>query len=395
MDMGSLKISLKSKTSLIVVGALAVGAVGSKMLWSDSVPAFKPQAAAASSSTPAVKKDGPQRAVGAVAATANKQNIKSQNAAKAQANAAAAQDGGNEKSAAQLVAEERAQAHQQQQQQLAAEVAVTEETEAPIAARPAPAPTRVASAGSRRNQPAEVDASSDTDGLFSFSALKQTAGSDIAAAAVNESKQTPVASSSNAGMNASISEAANNALGERVIQTANTPQAAPGSVTDGLGPVFVDDTNGYYMRFPAAWSIRKFDGQPWVVECGDGKSALISLGFSAFPAEYTADDINLDWVGKRIKKRSDTQLNAQGYATIMNRKAVWSKSTGPMQIGASQAKVVRTTYILPLGDGRVAEIRIAASPEQYEKLAGVMKNAVSTFRTVPKRGPETTVAKTE
>ena len=149
------------------------------------------------------------------------------------------------------------------------------------------------------------------------------------------------------------------------------------------------------MRFPAAWSIRRFDGEPWVVDCGDGKSALLRLGFSAFPAEYTADDISLDWVSRRIKKRSDTVLNAQGYATIMNRKAVWSKSTGPMQMGGSTVKVVRTTYILPLGDGRVAEIRIAAAPEQFEKIAGVMKNAVSTFRIVPKRGPETRVATTE
>jgi hypothetical protein len=79
----------------------------------------------------------------------------------------------------------------------------------------------------------------------------------------------------------------------------------------------------------------------------------------------------------------------------MNKKAIWSKSTGPMQVSGNNVKVVRTTYILPLGDGRVAEIRIAASPEQFEKISGVMKNAVSTFRMVPKRGPETSVARTE
>jgi hypothetical protein len=51
-----------------------------------------------------------------------------------------------------------------------------------------------------------------------------------------------------------------------------------------------------------------------------------------------------------------------------------------------------------LGDGRVAEIRIAAAPEQFEKLAGLMKNAVNTFRLVGRKvnaGNGETMAKTE
>ena len=159
--------------------------------------------------------------------------------------------------------------------------------------------------------------------------------------------------------------------------------------------MFMDDTHGYHMRFPAGWSIRRFDGQPWVVECTDGRTALVSVGFSSFPAEYTADNIPLDWVARRTRKRSDTVLNAQGYATITGRKALWSKSTGPMQMGASQVKVIRTTYILPLGDGRIAEIRIAATPEQFEKIAGLMKNSVSTFRLIGAKTEQRTVARTE
>ena len=180
-----------------------------------------------------------------------------------------------------------------------------------------------------------------------------------------------------------------------VVVTAAGPVATPGAVTDGLGPIFVDDTNGFFMRFPAAWSIRKFDGEPWVIECGNGKDALMSIGFSAFPAEYTADNIPLEWIARRVKKRPGTVLNAQGYATIMGRKAIWSKSTGPMQMAGHQVNVVRTTYIIPLGDGRIAELRIAAAPDQFEKLANVMKNAVSTFRLVPPRAPETQVAHIE
>ena len=251
-------------------------------------------------------------------------------------------------------------------------------------------------AAAKRVQPSEVDSSSDTEGLFLISSLKDNQNGDNAAAAVNSTADTrQIVTAPSNSTQTNISEPANNALGERVVTTAAGPVAAPGPVTDGLGPVFVDDANGYYLRFPAGWSIRKFDGAPWVIECGDGKSALMSVGFSPFPAEYTADNIPLDWVARRVKKRPSTVLDAQGYATIMGRKAIWSKSTGPMQMGGNQVKVIRTTYIVPLGDGRIAEIRIAAAPEQFDKLANLMKNAVSTFRLVPKRMPETQVRRTE
>jgi hypothetical protein len=233
----------------------------------------------------------------------------------------------------------------------------------------------------KRVRPEDVDSSSDTEGLFVISALKEAGMSHAnTAPAPTPAAQTAV-----------VTESDNNALGERVV----TPAPKVGSVTDGLGAMFIDDTHGYHMRFPGGWSIRRFDGQPWVVECGDGRSALMNVGFSSFPAEYTADNIPLDWVARRTKKRSDTVLNAQGYATIMGRKALWSKSTGPIQIGADQVKVVRTTYILPLGDGRIAEIRIAATPEQFEKLAGLMKNSVSTFRLLGAKSDQRTVARTE
>ena len=244
-----------------------------------------------------------------------------------------------------------------------------------------PAPVASAPVAAPRPAPREVDSSSDTEGLFLISTLQDA---HATAPAPANPQDKPAA--------APTYTETNNALAERVVNS-SAPQA---SATDGLGPVFVDDTNGYYMRFPTGWSIRRYEGAPWVIDCGDGKNALISIGFSAFPAEYTADNIPLDWVARRIKKRADTTLNSQGYATIMNRKALWSKSTGPMQMGGTSGTVVRTTYILPLGDGRVAEIRIAAAPQQYEKIAPLMKNSVSTFRLV-KRKPagETPVAKTE
>jgi len=392
MDTASLKTTLKSRTTLFVAGALVAGAVGSKMLWSDSSPAFRPAMAGAqmaplsgaSRSTGQASSRG-SGAVSAVSAGNRQGNRASVAKPQAVTAAVAPMTVANEQAQAQVQMQAQTQVQAQVRAQQVA-VAPVDESEAPVATKVQRVAAVVPTA--RRSQPSEVDSSSDTDGLFAISALKSAAPAEASAPAVAETKS--IVSNAN---NYSISDTSNNALGERVISTSSTQ--APGAVTDGLGPVFVDDANSYYMRFPASWSIRKFDGEPWVVECGDGRSALISVGFSAFPAEYTADDVNLEWVARRIKKRPDTQLVAQGYATIMNRKAVWSKSVGPMQMGGNSVKVVRTTYILPLGDGRVAEIRIAASPETYEKISGLMKNAVSTFRLVPKRAPETTVARTD
>ena len=41
--------------------------------------------------------------------------------------------------------------------------------------------------------------------------------------------------------------------------------------------------------------------------------------------------------------------------------------------------MTRVNYIMPLGDGRVLELRVAASPEQFDRLVPVMKKAVETF----------------
>ncbi len=406
--------SLKSPTVLIVAGALVAGAVGSKMLWPDAAPAIKVPVAPPKPTGPSAARVVTPGGNGLArqntrALPQNRQNIADTDSANAEAAPSA------RRPAAQPMTQQRQLAQQQQLQQQDAVAAApapaqpvaqaqpfaqpqAEQDEAPVA----PKPARLSIAAAKRLQPSEVDNSSDTEGLFLISSLKdgQNAGDASANAAPAVNNTVAIAPANSAALSATaarttVGEPANNALAEQVVTTSAGPAAAPGSVTDGLGPVFVDDANGYYMRFPAAWSIRKFDGEPWVIECGDGKSALMSVGFSPFPAEYTADNIPLDWVARRVKKRPDTVLNAQGYATIMGRKAIWSKSTGPMQMGGNQVKVVRTTYIIPLGDGRIAEIRIAAAPEQFDKIANVMKNAVSTFRLVPKRTPETQVAHIE
>jgi hypothetical protein len=251
---------------------------------------------------------------------------------------------------------------------------VAQAARAEVAQAPEPAPRAVQMPAIPKRITPDAQSTSDAEGLFIIASL-----TDGQPPQQPEVKTAP-------------GDIASNTLAERVVNSTNS------SVTDGLGPVYVDDSNGYYVRFPAGWSIRRFDGEPWVVEVGDGRNAMMSIGFSAFPSEYTADNIPLEWVAKRIKKRPDTTLNAQGYATIMGRKAIWSKSTGPVTANGKAVKCIRTTYVLPLGDGRIAEIRIAATPDTFEKLAPMMKNAVSTFRlSAHKRagGTDQSVAKIE
>ena len=146
-----------------------------------------------------------------------------------------------------------------------------------------------------------------------------------------------------------------------------------------LGALYIDEVNGFSIRFPAAWQIRTFDGDPWVIDAGDGRVGLISVGFGPFPDNFTVDSIPPDWVAKKIKRKGDTTLHAQGYAMVGGRKALWSKSTGPLPMSHASPRMTRVNYILPLGDGRVLELRVAAAPELFDKLVPVMRKAVETF----------------
>jgi len=165
----------------------------------------------------------------------------------------------------------------------------------------------------------------------------------------------------------------------RAVASAKTKRAATTAPVEPLGAVYIDETNGFSIRFPASWQIRTFDGDPWVIDVGDGRVGLISVGFGPFPDNFTVDNIPPDWVAKKIKRKADTTLHAQGYAMIGGRKALWSKSTGPLPMSHASPRMTRVNYILPLGDGRVLELRVAAAPEQFDRLVPVMRKSVDTF----------------
>ena len=162
------------------------------------------------------------------------------------------------------------------------------------------------------------------------------------------------------------------------IASANRKPAAT-RPADPLGALYIDEANGFSIRFPAGWLIRTFEGDPWVIDVGDGRVGLISVGFAPFPDGFTAESIPPDWIAKKIKRKGDTTLHAQGYAMIGGRKALWSKSTGPLPMTHARPRMTRVSYILPLGDGRVLELRVAAAPEQFARLVPVMKKSVETF----------------
>lgn len=167
------------------------------------------------------------------------------------------------------------------------------------------------------------------------------------------------------------------------------PQAkpAPAAKVDPLGAPYVDEMNGFTIRFPASWPVRAFAGEPWVLDCGDGKNTLISIGFSPFPADFTADNIPPEWVARRIEKRKDTTLNSQGYAMIAGKKALWSKSTGPLPMSNGNPRMTRVNYIVPLGDGRVMEFRIATDPSIFEQMMPTMRASVESFKLLPRQHP--------
>jgi hypothetical protein len=155
-------------------------------------------------------------------------------------------------------------------------------------------------------------------------------------------------------------------------------------VADPLGATYVDDEHGFTLRLPAAWSIRTFTADPWVLDSGDASSGMISVGFSPCPAEITADHLLPEGIARKIKKRAGTKLLGQGKTQIAGRKALWFKSTGPMPLTTGSPVMTRVQYIVPLGDGRLLELRVAATPQQFDVLGNVMKQSIDTFMIIPR-----------
>ena len=160
------------------------------------------------------------------------------------------------------------------------------------------------------------------------------------------------------------------------------PQPAPGKPAAQLGPRYADKAGGFSLQFPAGWTHKSYtDGGRWVVDASDvSSSALISVGFSAFPAEKTIDQVPAEKLTKALQKRTGGVVHASGYATIAGRRCMWHKYTAPTGRPGDATPMTMVHYHLPLHNGRALELRVAAAPDKFNEMAPRMKQAVDTLK---------------
>ena len=169
-------------------------------------------------------------------------------------------------------------------------------------------------------------------------------------------------------------------------QVSQSPKKqAPTPAADPLAQPYVDLEHGFSIRFPKNWPIRSFNDAPWILDCGDANAGLISIGFSPCPREITADQLLPEAIARRIKRRPNTTLIAQGKTTIAGKKALWSKSVGPLPMTNGSPRMTRVQYIVPLQDGRVLELRVAVTPQAFDLLAPLMQKSIATFTLTPRK----------
>jgi hypothetical protein len=156
------------------------------------------------------------------------------------------------------------------------------------------------------------------------------------------------------------------------------PAARPGSP---LGPRYADKTTGYSVQFPAGWTYKTFtDGQGWIIDATDGRSAVMSVGFSPFPAHITVDEVVTAKVTKGLQSRPGTVVHATGYAVVGGRRSLWHKYTGPIPRTDGNSRMTVVHYLMPLQDGRALEVRVAAMPEKFNEMAPRMKQSLDSFK---------------
>jgi len=156
------------------------------------------------------------------------------------------------------------------------------------------------------------------------------------------------------------------------------PAARPPSP---LGARFADKANGYSLQFPAGWTYKPLKNTGyWVLEASDGQSALMSVGFSKFPAAMTVDEIVPEKVTRSIQKRAGAVVHGTGYAMLAGRRSMWHKYTGPMTRPEGVVRMTAVHYLLPLQDGRALEVRVAATPEKFNEVAARMRMALDSLK---------------
>jgi len=162
------------------------------------------------------------------------------------------------------------------------------------------------------------------------------------------------------------------------VNTARKPSASD------LGDRYTDNHNGYSIQFPTGWTSRTFaGGDPWFVEVSDGKSGMISIGFSPFPSSAGVDQLKPDRLGARFNSRPHTLLDNKGPAVIDGQKGLWFRYTGPIDTATGRQTMECVHYYVPLHDGRMLELRLATPPDRFSTAAPLLRKSVATMKLLP------------
>jgi hypothetical protein len=148
-----------------------------------------------------------------------------------------------------------------------------------------------------------------------------------------------------------------------------------------LGSRYADKANGYSLQFPVGWTCKPLKNTGyWVLDATDGQTALMSVGFSKFPANMSVEEIVPEKVSRSLQKRGGAVVHASGYAMLAGRRSLWHKYTGPVTRPEGVVRMTAVHYLLPLQDGRALEVRVAATPEKFNEVAPRMKMALDSLK---------------
>lgn len=197
--------------------------------------------------------------------------------------------------------------------------------------------------------------------------------------------QPPSASVANSAMSGEAVEGSiwpNPKTGDRSLAAArNGPAKKP---AEPLSDRYVDNANGFSMQFPIGWTSRTFaSGEPWFVDVSDGKTGLISVGFSPFPSSAGLDQLKAQGLKNHLQARHDTKFTSDGVGSVDGQPGRWIHYTGPVDTSTGRQVLEVVHYYVPLHDGRMLELRLAAAPSQFGKLAPLLKKSAATLKLMP------------
>jgi hypothetical protein len=158
---------------------------------------------------------------------------------------------------------------------------------------------------------------------------------------------------------------------------------APKPVND-LADAYTDNANGFSIQFPTGWASKQFAaGDPWFVDCSDGKSGMISVGFSPFPSSVGIDQLKPAGIEAHLKAQKKTTLSGHGHATLDGHKGIWFRYTAPLNTATGWQMMRVVHYFVPLHDGRMLELRVASTPDQFHALTPLLRKSMASIKVTP------------